>query len=427
MPAQRGLRAPVAHVLLGRLDATGTSPEDTTGPVGRSSRGRPLRHVGRLADAPEVPSDARWIRDKREQLHPSAAAWAGQNVDPKGPFEKLRPRTIGASARALGLVRRGFWRNLRLRRETGPQLTRRRKHARVPNGMQARCGHRRRETTEQRQRIHVHRHRGGSHFMLGCASARPFVDPEARSVFLDGEILLMLEARESVRTRESYAILAKERAKYIESAMRRSPTLSAESYPDECWTFCNTTALAGLAVLDHVHGSDHGALGREWVSRAKERLVDARTGILVSSFTRAGQTLDGPEGSSIWMSASNMLFVDEAFANDQYRRARRELGKTTLGFGWAREWPSGVPERPDVDSGPIVPFLGASAGASGLACWERRPSETPNTEMPYLHLSSSRHSRTTARSATGADTSRAIESETRSCSMPSKPDRFFAP
>jgi len=33
-----------------------------------------------------------------------------------GPFEKLRPRTIGASARSLEHVRRGFWRNHRLRR-----------------------------------------------------------------------------------------------------------------------------------------------------------------------------------------------------------------------------------------------------------------------------------------------------------------------
>ncbi len=35
--------------------------------------------------------------------------------------------------------------------------------------------------------------------------------------------------------------------------MSRSPSLSAESYPDDCWTFCNTTALAGLAMLDRVH------------------------------------------------------------------------------------------------------------------------------------------------------------------------------
>lgn len=77
--------------------------------------------------------------------------------------------------------------------------------------------------------------------------------------------------------------------------------------------------------------------------------------------------LDGPEGSSIWMSATNLLELDEAFARDQWRRARKELGVTFLGFGWAREWPEGQPVRPDVDSGPIIPVLDASAGSSGLA------------------------------------------------------------
>jgi hypothetical protein len=42
------------RMLLGGLDATGTSTEHTTCPVRRSSSGRPLRHVGRLADAPQV-------------------------------------------------------------------------------------------------------------------------------------------------------------------------------------------------------------------------------------------------------------------------------------------------------------------------------------------------------------------------------------
>jgi hypothetical protein len=69
--------------------------------------------------------DARRSRDKCEQLHPSAAAWARQHVEPKRPFEKLRPRTIGASPRSLGHFRRRFWRNLRLhepRLVTAPAL-----------------------------------------------------------------------------------------------------------------------------------------------------------------------------------------------------------------------------------------------------------------------------------------------------------------
>lgn len=211
---------------------------------------------------------------------------------------------------------------------------------------------------------------GDEHFMLAYAKRGPFADPEAKSVFIDGEILMMVAARELVAPRGDARVRddARLRADRIEGALRRSPSLSGESYPNECWTFCNTTALAALTLLDRVERADtHAPLARDWVAHAKAHLVDARTGILVSSYTWDGRVLDGPEGSSIWMSAQNLLLVDEAFARDQYARARRELGASALGFGWAREWPADVPERPDVDSGPIVPWIHASAGSSGLA------------------------------------------------------------
>ncbi|MDF2695514.1 MAG: hypothetical protein K0S65_3897 [Labilithrix sp.] len=208
---------------------------------------------------------------------------------------------------------------------------------------------------------------GDEHFMLPYARRGPFRDPGARSLFIDGEIVAMIAARDLIEPRETTQAEAKARAARIERAMRASPSLSGESYPDECWTFCNTTALAGLRMLDRAAGTDHAALARDWVAHAKAHLVEPTTGLLVSSYTWDGKVLDGPEGSSIWMSAHNLLVIDEPFARDQYARARRELGTSFLGFGWAREWPRGVPERPDVDSGPIVPFLGASAGSSGLA------------------------------------------------------------
>jgi hypothetical protein len=204
------------------------------------------------------------------------------------------------------------------------------------------------------------------HFSMPYFDRARFVDPEGGSLFVDGEVLMMMTARDLVVPR--YSAPARERGARIAGAMRRSPSLSAESYPDECWTFCNTTALAALAMLDRSTGTDdHAALRAAWVAHAKEHLVDPRTGILVSSYTRDGRTLDGPEGSSIWMVAHNLLVVDEAFARDQYARARRELGASLFGFAWAREWPRGAVARPDVDSGPIVPLLDASAGSSGLA------------------------------------------------------------
>jgi hypothetical protein len=208
---------------------------------------------------------------------------------------------------------------------------------------------------------------GQDHFLLDYARSSSFVDPDARSLFVDGEVLMMIAARDLVEPRPSLDAEVQRRTARVVRSMSRSPTLSGESYPNECWTFCNTAALAALAMSDRAIGGDHRDLGRAWVAYAKAHLLDPKTGMLVSSYTYDGRVKDGAEGSTIWMSAHDLLLVDEAFAKDQYARARHELGATVLGFGYAREWPRGEPMRPDVDSGPVVPLLDASAGSSGFA------------------------------------------------------------
>jgi hypothetical protein len=67
------------------------------------------------------------------------------------------------------------------------------------------------------------------------------------------------------------------------------------------------------------------------------------------------------------MIAHCLQFVDEDFARDQYQRARKELGRTTLGFSYAREWPVGYEGPADIDSGPIIPVFNISPRASGMA------------------------------------------------------------
>jgi len=77
--------------------------------------------------------------------------------------------------------------------------------------------------------------------------------------------------------------------------------------------------------------------------------------------------VDGPEGSTIWMAAHWLKIVDEAFAEDQYRRAKREIAHQCLGFGWAGEWPKSWVGPMDIDSGPVIPIIDLSAGSSGQA------------------------------------------------------------
>jgi len=208
---------------------------------------------------------------------------------------------------------------------------------------------------------------GVYHFLMGYAHARPFVEQPARSIFVDGEIALMLAARRLLEDRDDLAALHRERIALVVERMEVSPTLSAESYPDECWTFCNTTALAAIRIADVLDGTDHSALLDGWVDLARRELVDPETGLLIASYTLDGQPLDGPEGSTLWMAAHNLQLVDPAFADDQYARARAELGRSVVGFGYAREWPRSWVGPVDVDSGPTVPLLEANAGSSGLA------------------------------------------------------------
>ncbi len=214
----------------------------------------------------------------------------------------------------------------------------------------------------------LERERGMLHFMMPYATRGPFVQQPARSLFVDGEIALMLGARALVARRADLEAELDARVAEMRSRMERSPMLSAESYPDECWTFCNTLALGAMRMADALRGERRGLdLGRRWLAAARARLVDPRTGLLVSSYTHDGRILDGPEGSSLWLVAHALLLIDPDFARDQYARARRELGAELLGFGWAREWPRSWSGPEDVDSGPIVPLVGASAGSSGLA------------------------------------------------------------
>ena len=204
-------------------------------------------------------------------------------------------------------------------------------------------------------------------FLMPYAKARQYVEQPPRSLFLDGEIALMLAVRRVVEEKPTYRPQLAARVEVMLDRMKRSKALVAESYPDECWLFDNVLALAAIRIADKLDGTDHSAFLREWVSTARVKLLHPETGLLVSSFTTDGAHLDGPEGSSIWMTAHALRLIDEDFARDQYRRARKELGRELVGFAWSREWPKSWRNGMDVDSGMVIPVLEISAGGSGLA------------------------------------------------------------
>ena len=215
--------------------------------------------------------------------------------------------------------------------------------------------------------LRLEKQEGMFFFLMPYAKDRPYAAQPAHSLFLDGEIALMLASRRVVEEKPDYKSLLTARVNDIVERLRASPHLVLESYPQECWMFDHVVALDAVRMADCLDGSDHGELIREWLAMARQKLVHRESGLLVSSFMPDGIVLDGPEGSSIWMVAHGLQLLDEAFARDQYQRARRELGAITLGFGYAHEWPASWDGPADIDSGPIIPVFKISAGASGMA------------------------------------------------------------
>lgn len=215
--------------------------------------------------------------------------------------------------------------------------------------------------------IQVETERGQLFFLMDYARERPFIASPARSIFVDGEIALMLGARRLIEENTDWKTAFQERVQLIHAQMESSPVLCGESYPNECWMFCNCIALGALRMAEILDGRDFAPFFTRWLEVARTRLVEPKTGMLISSFLHDGTPGDGPEGTSIWLAAHCLRLISPPFAEDQYRRAREKLRLTFFGFDYAQEWPGDCPGGADIDSGPIIPFLNLSAGSTGLA------------------------------------------------------------
>lgn len=209
--------------------------------------------------------------------------------------------------------------------------------------------------------------KGLYYFLMEYAQQNKFISKPPRSIFHDGEIALMIGVRRLVKDEERYGVLHKKYVDIIIDEMSKGPMMCAESYPDECWTFCNTVSLVALRIYALLNGEDYAGFISQWIRYAKQKLIHPKTGLLVSAFTLSGEPIHGPEGSTIWMAAHNLNFLDEDFARDQFLRAKDELVGSFFGFGYSSEWPRSWRGIPDCDAGGLMAIAQASPSATGFA------------------------------------------------------------
>ena len=161
------------------------------------------------------------------------------------------------------------------------------------------------------------------------------------------------------------------RAVVVETVLRASRSGFLESYPGQYWPCDNVVAAAALAraaaLLDKP-----GWLStlRSWRERA-DAAKDPRLQLLPHRVDADGQSLEGPRGTSqsivqaFWPALA--IALDGAVDTGTWARFREAFVVRRAGLLGVLEYPRGATGVADVDSGPLVLGVSASASAVTLA------------------------------------------------------------
>lgn len=163
------------------------------------------------------------------------------------------------------------------------------------------------------------------------------------------------DAREIARFEIECAALA--------AAFDRSATPFLAAYPGQAWPVDSTVAVAALRLHDNLLQPRFTSTIDRWLAAAQQRL-DPATGLLPHRADfRTGRMLEGARGSSQSIIARFLIEIDPALGRAQYRQFRTKFVATPFSVPGVREYPQGIDGAGDVDSGPLIFGLSASATA----------------------------------------------------------------
>jgi hypothetical protein len=193
--------------------------------------------------------------------------------------------------------------------------------------------------------------------------------PHGHAAYL-GYLNLLLALYEQVDPGNEFVPLHNHITSALYRHIQASPNGLIETYPTEWYPMDNAPVLASLALSPRlVDAAAVDAL----VARYRQRCLDPRTGLLIQALGPDGGAVDVPRGSGSALASFFFIHGLPALADDLYAAIRHELAVNVAGFGAIREYPHGNSGASDIDSGPVIFGLGASASgfSIGPARFER--------------------------------------------------------
>jgi hypothetical protein len=178
-------------------------------------------------------------------------------------------------------------------------------------------------------------------------------------------LAIVLGARDQLHPEACDRVLHERIAAHLEAAALAHPAGVGRSYPSSpCrWPADQAATLYALWLEHKAHGTDH-------LTGPRERYLAwlPTTGLPRSELTGSAPDSELPRGSAVAFTVRYLAPVAPEVARDLWGRAEAAGFVQRMGpLAGLREWAPGVERAADIDSGPIVGGLGASATAFGRA------------------------------------------------------------
>jgi hypothetical protein len=164
----------------------------------------------------------------------------------------------------------------------------------------------------------------------------------------------------------------------ISEAIKTAKFDFLESYPQSAWQADNIVCLASLSLHDKIYPPQYKMAIDTLLNNIKAN-SDARTGLIAHifkfiAFEQRVRTFDngeesykpnrgwyGARGSSQSLINCFLPDIDSVFAKDQFEKYKQHFIEYKFGLPAVREYPIGIDNDGDVDSGPVILGVGSSA------------------------------------------------------------------
>jgi len=137
------------------------------------------------------------------------------------------------------------------------------------------------------------------------------------------------------------------------------------SYPGRAWPADAVLCVSSLALYDRLFEPMYQEFIQQWIVHVKANLD--KNGLIPHEVIPAtGKIVEEARGSSQSLMLAFLHEIDDDFFREQFVRYKEKFFDSRLGLIGIREYPSGRYGLGDVDSGPVVLQMGASATIVGL-------------------------------------------------------------